>query len=279
MGGTVTTKNSAVMAEYNTPEFASYLFAMRDDQHRRLVRRRAPDAVVTAAPLPSGSTEYALRPLKGSVMLFWSQPGHGLIPAIREAYANGDEAALQQLSVDVAREIEIRPVLPLDEAFEKVFACPMYFDLLYGKTQLVTTLALPGDIPYGAFGFAYNGGMLADDAFELVEYFTEETASYDTLIVKVPPDLSDVERQALEAVPEDMTDLNIGYSVMCPLACVGIAAIVVALITCAGNPHAELEARMAQVTLSQEQLDRIGPLASARQLLAVRREIFEQFGS
>lgn len=275
----MSTKISQVKAQYNTPEFASHLFAMRTDQHRRLVRRRRPDAVITAKSLSATKNEYALKPIKGSVMLFWSQPGHNLIPALEKAYVNGDEDTLQKLSSEVANEIERRPILPLAEAFTKVFASAMYFDLFYGQAQLVSTLTLPDGIPYGAVGFAYNGGALADDEFVIAEYFTDEKAAYDTLIVKVPPDLSDLERQALEAVPDNMTDLNIGHATMCPLACAGIVAIAIALVTCAGSPHRQLEDLLSRVALTQEQLDRIGPLASARQLLAVRREIFEQYGS
>jgi hypothetical protein len=104
-----------------------------------------------------------------------------------------------------------------------------------------------------------------------------ERGRYETLIVKVPPQLSAVEREAVAIVSEEESDLNIGHATMCPLACVGIAAIVIALVTCAGGCVA-LREQLEKVSLTEDQLRQLGPLASAKELLAVRREIFEQHG-
>jgi hypothetical protein len=209
-------------------------------------------------------------------MLFWARHGSGLIPALERAYATGDEVALRKLSKDFAKEFKRRPVVPVKEGVEKLLSSPMYFDLLYGSKQLISRLALPEGIDYGAVGFAFNGGALNDSDFKILEYRRPyERLRYDTLLVKVYPKLTAIEREALELVGPDLA--NIGHATICPMACVALAAVVIALITCAGGCEA-MEQQLEQISLTEDQLRQLGHRASASELLTVRRQVFEQHG-
>ncbi len=171
-----------------------------------------------------------------------------------------------------------RPVASLDEGFEKLLDSPMYFDVLYGSKELAGKLTLPDGDAYGAIGFAYNGGAINDEDFSIVEHHQNSNErAFSTLVVKVSPDLSDIERLAVEAVPADQTGLNIGEATVCPIATGALVAIVIALVTCAGGCE-KMGEELDQIRLTRAQLDSLGPLASARELLAVRRDVFEQYG-
>jgi hypothetical protein len=266
-----------IQNEVNKKGLYDHVRRLRSDEERRLVRTRSP-IVVTAHPTRSESKDYLLKPLKGSIVLFWAPKGSSLITTLEKAYATGDEGTLKQLSAEFTQQLEKRKILPLKVAFEKLLAAPMYFYLLYGNKTLVSNLALVDGIEYGAMGFAYNGGSLRDADFKIVEYYKAcERAEYDTLIVKTPPDLSAIEKEAIAAVPDDQLDLNLGYSTVCGLGCIAIIAVGIALITGAGVNEV-MRDQLEKITLSASQVEQLGKLSSARELLSMRREIFQKFG-
>lgn len=271
-------KKDEIKAIYNAPVDWAQLFAVRTDQDRRLIRQTRPTAVVESPPLDPGGREYILKPIKGTVILIWARPGSGLIPKLAAAYADGDEAALESLSAGFADQLDNQTIRSVEEGLERLFECTSYFDVVYGSTELIGCLGLPRGIDFGAVGFPYNGGSLDDTSFKVVEHYLGEPESYETLIVKVPPRLTELELQAVQAVPAELSEINIGHATVCPLACGGIIAIGIALYTCAGVHHEQLLDGFDAVVLPADQLERLGPLASARQLLAVRRNILQTYG-
>jgi hypothetical protein len=96
------------------------------------------------------------------------------------------------------------------------------------------------------------------------------------LLVKVPPTLSEIELEAIRAVPADQIGINIGEASCCP-AVTALVLVAVALATHAGIWQ-EIGDQMNKVRLSDSQIARLGPMASAQELVAVRREIFEAHG-
>ena len=153
----------------------------------------------------------------------------------------------------------------------------MHFDVRYGPKELSRTLTLPEGAEVGLMVFPYNGGAIDDEDFMLIQYHqVGETVEYPTLLVKVPPDLTEVEIEAMRAVPSDRIGINIGEASCCP-AVTALVLIAVALATHAGIWQ-EMGNQMNNVHLSESQIERLGPLASAQELVAVRREIFETHG-
>jgi hypothetical protein len=275
---TIPNRLDKIRAEFDRPGLGSHLARLRADAVRRATSERAPDSIITAAPFEGSQQEYLLSPVKGSIVLFWGRRDSDVIPQLEDAYARGDRRTLKKLSDDAAQLMARRPVGTIEEGVDAVLTSPMYFDLLYGSKELARSLVLPEGNDYGALAFAYNGGAIDEGAFRLVEHATGESdVEYRTLLVRVPPDLTDLEREALEAVPQDQSFTNIGEATMCPAATVAIVLVVVALITKAGIWD-DMTRRLDEVTLSDSQIDRLGPLATARELLALRREVFEEFG-
>jgi hypothetical protein len=270
------TRIDQIRAAYDEPGLGRHLSKLRTDATRRATSLRSPDSIISVPSFDGSAKDFLLSPVKGSVMMFWGQAD--VISRLEEAYARGDDDTLREMSDVATRQMASRPVGTLDEGVEAVLSSPLYFDLQYGNKELAGKLALPEGIEYGAIAFAYNGGTLEDKEFRLVQHHRDgENLEYRTLLVKVAPDLTDIERKALRLVPTDQSFLNIGEASFCPAATIALVAIVVALVTHAGI-EAEMRSRLDQISLSESQVERIGSLASARELVAVRREIFEEYG-
>lgn len=266
-----------IQRELNKEGFHDHLKRIRADEHKRLTRTGSP-IVVTAESPKKKAKDYLLKPLKGSIVLFWVHKGSSLIATLEKAYATGDEKTLIQLSAQFTEQLEKRKIQPVRTAVEKLLAAPVYFDFLYGDKILASKMALVDGIEYGAMAFPYNGGKLNERDFKIIEFFKPfARAEYDTLVVITPPDLSAIEKVAVEAVPENQLGLNLGDSAICPGATV-IVLIAIALVTCANGGCTAIRDKLAEVSLSATQIRRLGNLASARELLAMRREIFEEFG-
>jgi hypothetical protein len=267
-----------IRAAYDEPGLGRSLAAINADAARRATSMRAPDSIITASSFEGSRKDFLLSPVKGSIMLFWGRSDSNVISRLERAYASGDDETLRELSAAATRQMEDHPVGTLEDGVEAVLSSAMYFDVLYGSKELAGKLTLPDGIEYGAIAFPYNGGVLEDKEFRLVQRHRDgETLEYRTLVVKVRPDLTEIEREALDAVPIDQSFINIGEASICPAATVALVAIVVALVTQAGIWE-EMRSRLDEVSLSASQIERLGPLASARELVAVRREIFEEQG-
>ena len=273
-----TNRLAQMKAEYDRPGLGGHLARIRADTVRRATRVRTPDAIVTAPPFEGSRDDYLLSPVKGSIVLFWGAPESDVIPQLEQAYAEGDTHTLRRLSDAAVHQMERQPVGSLEEGVEAVLTSPMYFDLVYGTKVLASSLVLPRDNEYGAIAFSYNGGPIDEAEFKLVQHCVGEAeVEYRTLLLKVNPDLTAIEREALHAVPVDQSSINIGDATLCPFVTCALVAIVIALVTRAGI-YDEMRSQLDAVTLSDSQLERLGPLASARELVALRREIFEEHG-
>ncbi|NEN04667.1 hypothetical protein G3T36_02175 [Diaminobutyricibacter tongyongensis] len=216
-------------------------------------------------------------PIEGSIMMFWARPGSDIISRLEKAYANGEQAPLHEVNDIIARQLADEPIPTLDAASDAVLASPMHFDVRYGTKVLSRTLTLPEGAEICLLVFPYNGGDLNEEDFALDQFHRAgETVEFPTLLVKVPPKLSEVELEAIRAVPADQVGINIGEASCCP-AVTALVLIAVALATHAGIWQ-EIGDQMNNVRLTESQIARLGPMASAQELVAVRREIFEAHG-
>ena len=266
-----------VEAEFAKEGLYSHLMKLQADKSRRLTNTCAP-RVITAERIESKSKPNSLTPIKGTVMLCWAQRGSKFLKTLEKAYTVGDERALQKLSETFDGWRKERKVVSVERAAEVIVDAPVHFDFLYGNKTLASFVTLPAKMEFGAMGFAYNGGKLCDGEFKIVDHYNAfERAGYDTLIVKIPPDLTQIEEEALEAVPETQLGLNLGDSAICPGITV-IVLIVVALVTCANGGCDRLRDELARVSLPESAIKQLGKVASARQLLAMRREVLEKSG-
>ena len=269
---------SQIQAVFDEPGLGRHIIAIKADAGRRVASSRAPDKVVTAAKFKrKKGTDNALMPIEGSVMMFWSRPGSDILRQLEEAYANGEHSALLKVNEIISRQLADEPIPTLDAASDAVLASPMHFDLRYGSKILSRTLTLPEGAEVGVMVFPYNGGELNDADFVLDQYHRAgETVEYPTLLVQVPPNLSAVELEAIRAVPADQFGINIGEASCCP-AVTALVLVTIALATHAGIWQ-EIGDQMNKVHLTDAQTARLGPMASAQELVAVRQQIFAAHG-
>jgi hypothetical protein len=280
MPGESSRRRAQIRAVFDQPGLGRHISTIQADAGRRVLSSRAPDRFVTAAGFKhkrgrrSGN---ALLPIEGSIMMFWARPGSDIIPRLEAAYTKGDEAALRGVNEIIAAQLADEPVPTLDAAAAAVLRSPIHFDVRYGTKVLSRTLTLPDGADVCLVTFPYNGGDLDERNFALDQYHQAgKTLEYPTLLVKVPPQLSEVELRAVEAVPADQIGINIGEASCCP-AVTALILIAVALATNAGIWQ-EMGEQMNEVHLTEDQIKRLGPMASAQELVALRREVFEEHG-
>jgi len=272
------TRRAQIRAVFDEPGLGRHIAAIQADSARRVTSTRAPDAIVTAAEIKrSRRAGHPLVPIKGSIMVFWARPGSDVISRLGAAYTSGDLATLQEVGDVIERQLADEPIPTLDDAAAAALASPMHFEVRYGSKVLAHTLSLPEGAEIGLLVLPFNGGAIEDADFALVQHHRGgETVEYPTLVVKVPPALSAIEIEAMRAVPSEQVGIHIGDSMCCPAA-TALVLVAVALATHAGIWQ-EMGDEMNKVHLSASQIKRLGPLASAQELVAVRREILEAHG-
>jgi hypothetical protein len=165
---------------------------------------------------------------------------------------------------------------------------PVLADVRYGGNTLNAGITVPQNIDCAVAIFPYNGGRLAEDGFELVEYPKAGTSDrLEAVVVEVSPGLSAAETAALQLVPGSQLGRNIGVSLDCcttwwavGFVTAGLAGAVAlgaagaaTLIVVAGITAVQLG---RATNLSDAEIKKLGPAASARELLQLRREALLQ---
>lgn len=264
------------------PGLAANLGRLAADQDGRVLQVRRP-TVVTWEHRPSERDDfYYLKPPPGSVQLFWARRGSPLLRKVESAYSSRDVAALKELSERIVKTVKTQPMTSVETAVDATIASPVYFDLRYGGKTLASSLALPRPIEISNLLFAYNGGPLDDGRFAVADYFKrrrsddQDKLAYDVLLVKAAPVLSELERKALEAVPEEQQEMHLASSINVAnwVTVVHFVRVIVA-ITMTGNTmnfHHDLASNPPP-----DAFQNLGPAASARAMLEARRQIFEQY--
>lgn len=266
-----------IYSQFQREDFHVHLRRINANKNARLTRAYPPRVVRNNVRDDGGGEHYSLRPVKGSVMMFSAKRGHGILRQLEQAYTSGDRAALQSLSRIVDEDVSRRRVVPVSTAVDLLIEAPSYFDLLYDNKQLANNVGLVNGLEYGSMLFPWNGGRLNPEDFTIVEY-TKPFAGpdFETLLVLTEPDLTQIEREALEAVPEDRLGLNIGSTAASPAACLVIILVFVAVTHMGGC--VQFHDRLAEVSLPADVIKQLGNVNSAVELLNRRRQMFESYG-
>jgi len=171
---------------------------------------------------------------------------------------------------------------PTHSAFvEMMLQQPVFADIRYGGEVLNKGIFLPKDFDLVLSVLPYNGGRLARDGFSLVEHYSENSdAGLSALVVQVSPPLTAAESAALRLVPEDQLVLNVGSAIDCQTTYWFAAGIAFGIVTGAGVTVLALAALMMapgeEVHLTSDEINGLGPAASARTLLARRHELLRK---
>ncbi len=208
-----------------------------DPRYQEIIRRRAVRASTPSyLSRAAGELGEAAPSLAGFVSVFLYRTGSDVEPLVGRA-ADGDQAALNEL-LATARAQQAR-LSQLIAAGPAVLHLGLVADVRYGGRTLRQGLALPAGVDMVVDQYTFAGGALDADRFELLEYAEPAgTDDYGALVVAAPAELSDLERQIVDRLPPELTELSISpHDEMWPnvfaqaidcLAPAGIAAFVAA---------------------------------------------------
>ena len=247
----------------------TFLQLAADEQAERSLAYRDIDVLDY---VPTRSDAIPLCPV-GCVRVFVAAQGDPLLDRVRcAASATGDE------DVDVV-ENELRPRLEGRErlsayqVWRQLKRSTVFASVRYGGRTLATNVFVPEDLGFVVLDNPYNGGELYPQHFTLVEHRRDDAElALDAVALRHAPPLTAAERAAVELVPAEQLEANVTLNASC---CDNwtFAVWTAGAVTFAINCGIPLDVAREQARhLSDEQIGRLGPAASARALLDFRRE-------
>jgi hypothetical protein len=260
---------------------AALLEALRSleaDKYSRLIRTSSPSVITFESDDDLGMVP------PGSVTLFMAPKGSSFLASVQNGFERGDVNKLQELANQIGAEGVKRKPISLKRAAADLIKQRVYADVRYGSETLAENLGLVNGIDYGILSFPYNGGPLNIRDFSIVEYFRDEQNEFlESVLVIRPPKLSPAEKKALELVPPELRGIHIGSggTKAVTVTTVTILLFVVAVHTptlTGGLDVRNFRDRLDRIQLTEDRIRELGPIASARELLNLRQQVFaEQF--
>jgi hypothetical protein len=223
--------------------------------------------------------------IPGTLTVFVARKGSAALHELREALKTGGQALIQLYRKVGEQALQVER-WTLEEAVQATIQAPVFAELRYGGATLAQGLSVPQGLDMTVLFLPYNGGRLAQAGFILAERFKEGSdAALEALVVRIAPPLTEAEKAALQLVPTDQDINNVGLSDWCDTTWVAVAAVAAAAATPAA--HALVTDALAAAALAligftssalethipEETLRQLGPAASARKLLEMRREV------
>lgn len=217
---------------------------------------------------------------QGCVMAIFAEEDSPQLQAIYDALADEKSSVIRDVALKLRDSSIKRTVVPAIKAAQSIISQPAYAELYYGNMFLAGGAFAPEDTDLSCILLPYTGGELDDGQFSLVTYKREEhTRDLNALILKRTPDLTSAEKAALAQVgsefhigPADLA--SIGFCTPAALfACVTAGVIVAGVGVGAWYYLHHGATQPRDLRVSEENIARLGPTASARELLAARRRI------
>ncbi|MQY31219.1 hypothetical protein [Nocardia aurantia] len=225
--------------------------------------------------IPSQPDRALLCPV-GAVRIFVAAQGDPILQRVRDIIAHHNDGDVDLVENEIAPRFAGRTTLPIDQLWHMLQHSPVFASIRYGGRTLATNVVPPPDLGLVVLDNPYNGGELSPAHLTLVEHLAENTdAALDAVALRQAPPLTPAERAAVALVPADQLEANLAIRGSC--APHGTFIVVTALaftaaILCAA---AATPAEEQQQHLSDEQIQQLGPAATARQLLDIRRAALE----
>jgi hypothetical protein len=205
----------------------------------------------------------------GSITLFLARQGSNLLGEIRQAVTSD-----RSRDVELARRLRDiyrrRKMVSLERAVEMLRAEDVFAEIQHGRFVLASSLFVPQDLEVAMVPLPYNGGPISRSGFHLLERIKESSdAALDGFLVRHSPALTRAELAALKLVPREVLDFNVGKAAMC-YAITGVALVAVVIFATSACPG-----KIPDFHLDDDIIRRLGPEATARQLLGLRRKALE----
>ena len=216
--------------------------------------------------------------MPGTITVFVAKAGSKVLKQVRSAVEGGPRQ-LRTLQQALKQQFGSGRKLSSKEAAKEIVEADVFAEVRYGGATLHKGIILPKGIKVFPLVLPYNGGRLAKGGFSLAEYHRDGSReALEAVIVRNSPPLTRAERAALRQVPADQLVQNVGNSMDCETTYWAVAVVVldaaaaVATIALAQCGKPELDDFLH---VSQKEIDRLGPAASARELLDLRRKEIE----
>ncbi len=271
------------------------LAGARQRRFRRTRRIEVVDHARYGGPEKTGFGSY------GSLIIFVGRDA-GRVREAKSALKAG-EAGMQRLVAGIDAQMSALKPGTVDSVIEQVASAPVFGAITYGGATVADPVFLPPGLDLTAFMVPYSGGRLTRQGFSFVEYVEEPKAEPLSLFVlRTDPELSRAEAAALAGVPSAMTNLHVGVAYECEYttlmaiafgvaggivgaaaggvkgAIVGAAAgaVVGAAIDAALVHAVASRLSLQRSQLGADELRRLGPELSAKQLVNARLEAMQQ---
>ncbi|MFE5285677.1 hypothetical protein ACFRAQ_12000 [Nocardia sp. NPDC056611] len=210
---------------------------------------------------------------EGCVRVIVAPEGDPLLQRVREAVTlrNGDDIDLMENAIKP--RFEGRTQLSPYQAWRLLERAPVFATIRYGGRTLATNVFPPDGLGLVVLDNPYNGGALSPTHLTLVEHRRDGTdAGLQAIALRFEPPLTPAERAALAQVPEDQLEGNLTINASCcdnaTFIMWAAMAVTVAVICTAAVMAEEAD----QQHLTDERIRNLGPAATARELLDIRRE-------
>jgi hypothetical protein len=226
--------------------------------------------------------------LPGTVTFYLGYRGSAAMATLRQLVqtprTRPTAADLKRLLAFPPRETPVSKV----EAVRAVQREPILADIRYAGKTLVSRVLIAQKTKLTVAVCPYNGGRLNASSFRLVERVKEGRAeALDAVAITCAPPLTPAERAAADKVRDEESEMNIGVALserMCEtiglflLGIVAGAAVWAAVdhFTNSWNGIIRNEEIYDPVDMSSTEIDRRGPIGSARTLLQRRRRLLLQ---
>jgi hypothetical protein len=212
----------------------------------------------------------------GTISIYIAPSDSELLPQILQAAETRDGSDIE-IAAAISEQISRRPTMSLQDAVKQLVVSPSFADIVHGGRTIASNMFVPDDLGVCAVGVPYNGGSLAESGLLLVEHYLDHAEySLSAIALRRAPPLSEMEKAALRVMPPDQFALNVGRASLCWAT----SAVTVAATVCAATsvccPHVTDEKLGLAPTdghLTEDAIRMLGPAATARALLAARREI------
>lgn len=219
--------------------------------------------------VPSDPSRGVLAP-PGSVTVYVSHRRAPILRRVREA-TKGRSGLDTTLAAELSPIFRDRQRKTYYQAYRLLRSAESFATIRYGSRTLATNIFPPPGLDLVVLENPYNGGKLKPSELTLVEHRVPGAEhGLEAVALRHIPPLTKAEQAALEQVPENQLEMNLTMHADCCDSWTDFAQVIIA-VTFAVLSFAAWSP--AQVELSAEEIQRLGPAASARRLLSFRREL------
>jgi len=203
----------------------------------------------------------------GSVMVYVAHRSTGLVRKIADI-ASSQSPADTEMAEYLYKQYEGRRLLSPHRAWRLLQSASVFASIRYGGSTLARNVVIPTGAEAVWVASPHNGGQLEPKELTLVEHFKEESSdALEAVALRHVAPLTPAERAALDAVPADQLELNLGAAGSCCDSVTDVLQVVIAAtfaIMC-GNP-------IPDPHISEQELVRLSPTATAIRLMQIRRD-------